>query len=133
MKETKNYPIRYAIHCLVSVLFGLLLIYLSLNTENHRDIPQQIGLASLENIKTSQKKLTLLLGSEQSLSFSEFDIKQPKYRKKFPRIVDSTINIEPIEAHIVQSRYSFNDLQISYQSPYFYSQQHSFLHRLTYF
>ena len=133
MRKIRNYPIRNAIHCLVSVLFGSLLIYLSIDAESKWDIRDHATSEPTVHIKTAQAELTLLLSGEQIPNFSEFDVKQPKYRKKFQRVVDSTISINPAESEILQSRFAFNDPPIFYQSPHFYSQQHSFLHRLTYF
>ncbi|WP_316809366.1 hypothetical protein [Pedobacter agri] len=66
-------------------------------------------------------------------SLDAVDQKQPKFRKKFQHLNDATSDLQPFQKR-VEIRYHLPASNPSgYETPHFYSGQHAFLYRLTYF
>lgn len=110
--------------------FSIFLICLLPNqaTSHIRNHFQDISKAKEINVQASQS-----LKVEVDNTLSEIDAKQPKFRKKFQRTVDSTISIEPVEKRLEYSQNTPTSQILFYRAPHFYSEQHSFLYRLACF
>ncbi|MDN3586144.1 hypothetical protein QWY86_05670 [Pedobacter aquatilis] len=100
--------------------------------------PSQLTGDLAQRISSISIKSTNIMGpisgeDREHASLAAVDQKQPKFRKKFQHLNDATSDLQPFQKRL-EIRYHLPvSTPLGYETPHFYSGQHAFLYRLTYF
>lgn len=92
----------------------------------------QLNSSQFESIGEKVTHYFELDESDSEEDFSVIKLKVSKYRKKLKQVSYSVICLQPYTKGILK-RYLVPSSVARYERPHFYSAQHSFLYRLTYF
>jgi hypothetical protein len=123
-----------------SLIFWSILLLILSSAFMQTDQDSEIGFSkpdvSVSNtLRLNFYRANLLFKGDSSLTHlnSTVDSKWLKYRKKFKRLIDGNDDHEIYVKNIQYTSYSPVYYKIIYEVPYFVSEQHSFLFRLTVF
>jgi hypothetical protein len=123
-----------------SMIFWSILLLILSSAFMQTDQDSEIGFSkpdvSVSNtLRLNFYRANLLFKGDSSLIHlnSTVDSKWLKYRKKFKRLIDGNDDHEIYVKNIQYTSYSPVYYKIIYEVPYFVSEQHSFLFRLTVF
>jgi hypothetical protein len=123
-----------------SLIFWSILLLILSSAFMQTDQDSEIGFSkpdvSVSNtLRLNFYRANLLFKGDSSLIHlnSTVDSKWLKYRKKFKRLIDGNDDHEIYVKNIQYTSYSPVFYKIIYEVPYFVSEQHSFLFRLTVF
>jgi hypothetical protein len=123
-----------------SLIFWSILLLILSSAFMQTDQDSEIGFSkpdvSVSNtLRLNFYRANLLFKGDSSLIHlnSTVDSKWLKYRKKFKRLIDGNDDHEIYVKNIQYTSYSPVYYKIIYEVPYFVSEQHSFLFRLTVF
>ena len=123
-----------------SLIFWSILLLIVSSAFMHTDHYSEVEFSSpkisvFSVIRLSFYRANSLFKGEYSFKhvYSTVDCKWVKYRKKFKRLIDGNDDHEIYVKTIQYTYYKSRFLKIIYEVPYFVSQLHSFLFRLTFF